>query len=589
MMAANALGFDLGAVYSNVDAIKTARHNLKVGENAIRDAEDLKTARGAAMGQQEGGFEQLAALDPQEAIQIRGYFNGLDEKKKAEEVAAARDRTDTIGRLAAYVQGAADPQAAYGQVRANLPAEMQGQLPEGYDPNFIEMTLAQSMSMDQLLDQVEGRKAANVMSAALQPPDAPGLRQGMVDRGLPEHVADGFLMNFQDESGLDPGINEQNPTVAGSRGGFGLAQWTGPRRVALEQYAAQTGKSLANAQTQLDFMMTELSGSEKSAAQSIMATTTPQEAAAVIAEKFLRPAPENLARRVEKYTGAPGQDPRSDPAIRELMTAQADPSLSDPQREVIGMVLQRLMPEAAEQRAPMAVSPGTTVFDPNTQQAIFQAPQQSEPGFRSASPEEVAQYGPGQVGPDGRFYPIKDSGGMTVFGPDGQPIVTTGSAGGKFTEGQSKDNVYVTRARGALETVDIFGDALTSRADIVAGEVPLGMARGMQSAEFQQAQQAGNEFLSAILRKDTGAAITADEQASYGRTYLPQPGDGPEVLVQKRTARARAVAAIEAGMTSQQLLAVERAGQATSPAAPPELAPAGNGVTTSGTNWRVLE
>ena len=38
-----------------------------------------------------------------------------------------------------------------------------------------------------------------------------------------EHVADGFVMNFKDESGLNPGINEQNPIVPGSRGGFGLA------------------------------------------------------------------------------------------------------------------------------------------------------------------------------------------------------------------------------------------------------------------------------------------------------------------------------------------------------------------------------
>ena len=63
------------------------------------------------------------------------------------------------------------------------------------------------------------------------------VKQGLVARGMPEHIADGFVMNFKDESGLNPGINEQAPIVPGSRGGFGLAQWTGPRRKALEAYA----------------------------------------------------------------------------------------------------------------------------------------------------------------------------------------------------------------------------------------------------------------------------------------------------------------------------------------------------------------
>ena len=53
---------------------------------------------------------------------------------------------------------------------------------------------------------------------------------GLVARGVPLHVAQGVTARLNGESRLDPGINEVSPTVAGSRGGFGLAQWTGPRR-----------------------------------------------------------------------------------------------------------------------------------------------------------------------------------------------------------------------------------------------------------------------------------------------------------------------------------------------------------------------
>ena len=147
-----------------------------------------------------------------------------------------------------------------------------------------------------------------------------------------------------------------------------------------------------------------------------------------------------------------------------------------------------------------------------------------------------------------------------IYGPDGQPILQRGPGGMKaFTEGQSKDVVYSTRARGALEALEPVANALTSRADIAAEFVPMGLARGFQSEDFQVAQQAGTEFLQAILRKDTGAAITQQETDSYGKTYLPQPGDGPEVLNAKRDARVRAINALEAGMGPAQMLARDRA------------------------------
>ena len=73
------------------------------------------------------------------------------------------------------------------------------------------------------------------------------------------------------------------------------------------------------------------------------------------------------------------------------------------------------------------------------------------------------------------------------------------------------------------------------------------------------AEQAGKEFLQAILRKDTGAAITPAETSEYGSVYLPRPGDTPELLAQKRVSRMRALEAIKAGMPPAAILAQERA------------------------------
>lgn len=127
-----------------------------------------------------------------------------------------------------------------------------------------------------------------------------------------------------------------------------------------------------------------------------------------------------------------------------------------------------------------------------------------------------------------------------------------------MTEGQSKDTTYATRAAGALPILDQYGSALTSIAEQVGGSVPV-VGNYAKTPEYQQAENAGLEFLQAILRKDTGAAITKEETQEYGRVYLPQPGDSAELLAQKQIARSRALNALEAGMTPQSMLAKERA------------------------------
>ena len=181
-----------------------------------------------------------------------------------------------------------------------------------------------------------------------------------------------------------------------------------------------------------------------------------------------------------------------------------------------------------------------------------------------------------------------------IVGTDanGNPIYATGAAASnvKLTETQSKDNVYATRMRGALDILDqrledgsYLSDALTSRGEEMAERVPMGIGREFQSDSFQVAQQAGQDFILAFLRKDTGAAVTPSEEYLYGRTYLPQPGDGDAVLEVKRQARERALQAVESGMNPFQIAMRDRAliesaranaerrqGRDPAPEAPPE-------------------
>jgi len=130
--------------------------------------------------------------------------------------------------------------------------------------------------------------------------------EGLVQRGLPQHIAEGFAMNMKDESGFDPGINERNPLVKGSRGGYGLYQLTGPRRRQYEKFAGQRGSDYADPNAQLDFLMWELENTEKNAANSIFNTRTAREAGAAIVNKFLRPHESHRAKRASKYLNSGG-------------------------------------------------------------------------------------------------------------------------------------------------------------------------------------------------------------------------------------------------------------------------------------------
>lgn len=77
----------------------------------------------------------------------------------------------------------------------------------------------------------------------------------------------------------------------------------------------------------------------------------------------------------------------------------------------------------------------------------------------------------------------------------------------------------------------------------------------INSKEWQQYIQGARESMAALLRKDTGAAVTDQEFDLYFPMYYPQPGDSPEVVAQKAEARKE----IAAGLARSSGGAFERA------------------------------
>ncbi len=148
--------------------------------------------------------------------------------------------------------------------------------------------------------------------------------------------------------------------------------------------------------------------------------------------------------------------------------------------------------------------------------------------------------------------PMPKAKGSVTMGPNGE-LVYSDNSSPKLTETQSKDLNYYTRGTAALKNLEGNSQVLADPLAKAGASVPL-VGNALSGEQYQQANQAGNEFLSSILRKDSGAAITRQEMEIYGKTYLPQPFDTPETLKQKAVARQTALEAIRSGMGPAQQL-----------------------------------
>lgn len=67
------------------------------------------------------------------------------------------------------------------------------------------------------------------------------------------------------------------------------------------------------------------------------------------------------------------------------------------------------------------------------------------------------------------------------------------------------------------------------------------------SAGWRQFDQAKKEWMAALLRKDTGAAVTESEFEIYDKAYFPQPNDDPQTVKNKEAARRQVAADLATG------------------------------------------
>ena len=190
---------------------------------------------------------------------------------------------------------------------------------------------------------------------------------------------------------------------------------------------------------------------------------------------------------------------------------------------------------AAAPTAPGAGMPGPRMPAPATQAIPGMTSVLDQPGPAAAAP--VAG-----VPLRGKGTALTESqGNATAYGmrmKEANAILEPLERAGKTNTGLIKGVVG-----GTVGLIPLLGEKLEDVSGSVFNALP-GILGGL-SPEQQQVAQARINFITAILRKESGAAIGANEFATAEKNYFPKPGDDAATIAQKQQARKTAIRAME--------------------------------------------
>jgi hypothetical protein len=139
--------------------------------------------------------------------------------------------------------------------------------------------------------------------------------------------------------------------------------------------------------------------------------------------------------------------------------------------------------------------------------------------------------------------------GSMAFIPGGPADPNSGTK--PPTEYQAKAAGFGARAEQADKIITSLNGkyspaAVNSKTSMDSTPLVGGMLGGISnkfvlSSQDQKAEQAQRDFINAVLRQESGAAIAASEFDNAAKQYFNQPGDGPDVIAQKDQNRKLAI------------------------------------------------
>lgn len=134
--------------------------------------------------------------------------------------------------------------------------------------------------------------------------------------------------------------------------------------------------------------------------------------------------------------------------------------------------------------------------------------------------------------------PSSGSGSAVEVMPDGTVRINPDKM--KLSDGQKKSMIYSGRMKQAQDVINSVERAGTSLYDSLVNNIPLA-GNYLTSPEYKVYSQAKTNFINAVLRDESGAAIGQSEFDAAERQYFPQAGDTDAVIEQKRQNRELAI------------------------------------------------
>lgn len=306
--------------------------------------------------------------------------------------------------------------------------------PAGLDPSIISAVDRVAPNQPQQMD-------ASAVGTRL-------LGDLMRDFNLTQDQAAGVVGNLAHETGGFKHMQEISPVVPGSRGGFGFAQWTGPRRKAFEAWSAENGLDPTSYEANYGFLQHELKNTPEGAVLGPLAQAqTADQAAQVFSNQFLRPGVPAMGSRqqfAQKFA-----DPQ---VLMALAGVQGDPYASESDKAIASLLMQQTV-QAMDPMRQMEMEKARLELDQ------MRNPQ---PGFTMLTDEEEAQMGLNpagvyQRGADGSIKVVQDA--PKADGP------TSTMQEYEFARSQGYEGTFqqyqadLKKAGAANTTVTVGGDA----------------------------------------------------------------------------------------------------------------------------------
>jgi hypothetical protein len=127
--------------------------------------------------------------------------------------------------------------------------------------------------------------------------------------------------------------------------------------------------------------------------------------------------------------------------------------------------------------------------------------------------------------------------------------VPSALAGKQPSKEQFDAATYGRRLEASEGVMDRLAEKGYNRGD-VSESLKAYLPGAFQSGDLKSSDQAERNFVNAVLRRESGAAISDKEFDSAKQQYFPRPGDTPEVLAQKKQNRQQAMVGMQAASGS---------------------------------------